>query len=145
MCANRDLCNIMTLIYRYTGNKERLGNSSSMPGDNPVYDIGSTAATSEGSKQSKVVSPVRYTKAQSDRKRSESIQERELDNPIYGQDEQSDNVYSAPFEQPDASYVQDHEFDNPIYGNEMDDSHAYSVPCNSLTTHENENFIGNVR
>ena len=55
--------------------------------------------------------------------------ERELKNPIYGEDELTDNTYTVPFEQRDKRSLTDHKFDNPVYG--IGDGNTYEVPCDA--------------
>ena len=103
-----------------------------------MYEIENTTNESRG--QPQMISPVRYVKSTPDnRQRTDSnLQERELENPIYGEaDESGENTYEAPFESQDQNEtVQDHEFDNPIYGNDADtEENTYSVPCDSHIPH----------
>ena len=60
------------------------------------------------------------------------VLEREMDNPIYGTDDdgQNDDVYSVPFDEQDNTQLA-HDFENPIYGAETPGESTYSIPCDS--------------
>ena len=83
------------------------------------------------------------TSTPDNRQRTDSnLQERELENPIYGEaDESEENTYEAPFESQDQNEtVQDHEFDISLieYGHSMNSLLIIvSVNCNSLMIHTN--------
>ena len=53
------------------------------------------------------------------------LPEKELDNPIYGEDNPTDNVvlYAVPSKPKNKKSQADHEFDNPVYGIEDKDTH----------------------
>ena len=91
-----------------------------------MYEIRNTTNDSRG--QDQIISPVHYVKSTPDnRQRTDSnVQERELENPIYGE-----KTYEAPFDSQDQNEtVQDHQFDNSVYGNDADiGENTYSVPC----------------
>ena len=54
---------------------------------------------------------------------SDGEDEREFDNPIYGSEENDENVYDAPvFNKQGSESPPDHEFDNQIYGCEEDEA-----------------------
>ena len=76
------------------------------------------------------MSPVRYFKSP-DQNGTDSMPERELENPIYGEDELTDNTYTVPFKHRDERSLTNHQFDNPVYGN-----NTYEVPrdVNALTS-----------
>ena len=99
-----------------------------------MYEIGNTTNDSRG--QPQTISPVHYMISTLDnRQRTDSnVQERELENPIYGE---NTYMYEAPFDSQDQNEtVQDHQFDNPVYGNDADTGeNTYSVPCDSHIQH----------
>ena len=99
-----------------------------LSGDNPVYETGNTTVVFENLSSDHVKTPAseqRVNVVSSHDDQNEYGQERKLDNPIYGDGETDDGVYTAPLQdQQDQGPVQDHEFDNPIYGTETDDQNA---------------------
>ena len=106
--------------------------SRPLPGDNPIYDGGTVA---DESKDVPVpLSLIKTTSEVNGHVRGDAEeQEREMDNPIYGTDDEEgiqDNVYSVPFEE--QGQEDGHKFENPIYGDEAEaEGNTYSVPCDS--------------
>ena len=77
-------------------------------------------------------SPVYCFKSFPDQNGADSMPERQLENPIYGEDELTDNTYTVPFElHRNERSLTNHKFDNPVYG--IGDSNAYEVPCDANT------------
>lgn len=75
------------------------------------------------------MSPVRYFKSFPDQNGADSMPERELENPIYGEGELTDSTYTVPFEHQNERSVTNRKFDNPVYG--IGDSITYEVPCDA--------------
>ena len=48
--------------------------------------------------------------------RDSLLSEKELQNPIYGEDKPTFNMYAVPSKQQNERSPADHEFDNPAYG-----------------------------
>ena len=92
-----------------------------------VHDVSGTV--NENRSPPMPMSPVCYFKSSPDQNGADSTPERELENPIYGQDELTDNTYTVPFEQRDERSPTNHKFDNPVYG--IGDSNTYEVPCDA--------------
>ena len=103
-----------------------------LPGDNPVYDRGSTAVVL-GAQSSAPVHLSSNDRADM----AGSAPDRVFNNPIYGgNDEETEDMYADPDTNHHAGTGMGsapyHEFDNPIYGGEPDEN-AYSLPANSST------------
>ena len=102
-----------------------------MPGDNPIYEPGSTINELKGTGSSPHTTTAVMTlpDQQEFEGLESSMEERRFDNSIYGDndinetdDRDIDDVYTTPFDQQDQQSLPDHEFDNPIYGAETYDS-----------------------
>ena len=100
--------------------------SGFLPGDNPVYELGNTEAD-VSSRPSQISSPVRYMKFSPNR---DSMLERELENPIYGDDREADDKYTVLFEHQSQNSAPDNEFVNPVYSTEAV-SNTYEVICDT--------------
>ena len=90
------------------------------PGDNPVYELGNTAV--DVSSRPSQTSLAHYMNFYPDRERADSMLERELENPIYGDDQEASDTYAGPFEHQTQSFV-------PAYDTGVD----YEVPCDSIS------------
>ena len=115
-------------------NTGKTAHGDALPGDNPVYDRGSTAVTL-GPHTS---APVHYINlSSSDRANmAGSAPDRVFDNPIYGgNNEETEDMYADPDTNHHAGTGMGsspyHEFDNPIYGGEPDENSTYSLLTDS--------------
>ena len=105
-----------------------------MPGDNPIYEPGSTINDSEmkgtGSSPHTTTAVMTLPDQQEFEGLESSVEERKFDNPIYSENDINetddhdniDDVYTTTFDQQDQQSLPDHKFDNPIYGAETYDS-----------------------
>ena len=102
-----------------------------MPGDNPIYEPGSTINELKGTGSSPhtTTAAIILPDQQEFEGLESSMEERRFDNSIYGDndfnetdDRDIDDVYMTPFDQQNQQSLPDHEFDNPIYGAETYDS-----------------------
>ena len=92
-----------------------------------MYETGSTTVAFGNLSSNHVKAPAseQQVNAMSSHDQNEYNQERKFDNPIYGDGETDDGVYTTPLQdQQGQGPVQDHEFDNPMYGAETDDQNA---------------------
>ena len=93
-----------------------------LSGDNPVYETGNTTVVFGNLSSDHVKTPA---SEQEVNVMSSHNDQNEFDNPIYGDGETDDGVYTTPLQdQQGQGPVQDHEFYNPIYGTETDDQNA---------------------
>ena len=100
-----------------------------LSGDNPVYETGNTTVVLNfgnlSSNHVKMPASEQGVNVMTSHDQNEYGQERKFDNPIYGDGETDDGVYTTPLQdQQGQGLVQDHEFDNPIYGTETDDQNV---------------------
>ena len=91
-----------------------------------MYEVGSTDSETRGSPLKPTPSVHYFEPAPNQIGEESLLPERELDNPIYGEDETTDNMYTVPSKQQKERSPADHEFDNPIYG--IEDRNTYEVP-----------------
>lgn len=126
-------CNLLGFLQCSVGTEFRYilcyGDSGTYYGGYLVLDVGGTVNENRSSPMS--ISPVCYSV---DQNGADSTPERQLENPIYGEDELTHNTYTVAFEQQNQRSLTNHKFDSPVYG--IGDSTTYEVPCdaNSLAS-----------
>lgn len=111
-------------------------NDDCLLGDTPpLYHAGSTTIELKGSPSSQITATVK-TVCLSDEIES-SEWERKFDNPIYGDCQTDEGVYTVPLSYPDEQsqsnyqFMEERKFDNPIYGDYETDNGVYAAPFNN--------------
>ena len=115
---------VYSILHTHTGTKTN-NDHIGLSGDNPVYETGNTTVVFGNLSSEIPASEQRVNAMSSHDDQNEYGQERKFNNPIYGDGETDDGVYTTPLQdQQGQGPVPDHEFDNLIYGTETDDQNA---------------------